>query len=332
VNKAKLSGGLERSDQNKRFRVMVSFGLVYVLWGSTYLAMRIAVRDLPPYVAGATRYLIAGPIMLLACALLGRKIRINRQDFVRLLLIGVLLLSMGNIGVLWAEEYVSSGLAALIVALVPIWVVILEAWVFRAGRVTAQGLIGLSLGIAGLLLLLWPRIVSGTHLGRQELLGCGILAAASFAWALGSIFSHRFDLTVDVFASAAWQMTLGGLVNGVIALLSGQFLKAHWAAPALGAIGYLVVCGSWIGYTSYIYLLEHVPTAKVATYAYVNPIVALILGWLILRERVDIFMLVGTAIIIASVALVNTSKLHQPQAETAVTEETCPKTVNVAGD
>ncbi|HKR97427.1 MAG TPA: EamA family transporter [Candidatus Angelobacter sp.] len=320
------------AEQKRGLRITVSFGLVYVLWGSTYLAMRIAVRDLPPYVAGATRYLVSGPIMLLACALLGRNIRISRHDFRRLLLIGVLLLSVGNIGVLTAEQYVSSGLAALIVALVPIWVVIIEAWIFCAGRMSPQGLLGLALGIGGLLLLLWPRIFSGTHYGHQELLGCGILAAASFAWALGSVFSHRFNLTVDVFASAAWEMTLGGLVNAAIALLTGQLFRTHWSVPALSSIGYLVVAGSWIGYTCYIYLLDHVPTPKVATYAYVNPIVALILGWLVLRERVDIFMIAGTAIIIASVALVNTSKLKQPQTEIPMSEETCPNTVNVGGD
>jgi drug/metabolite transporter (DMT)-like permease len=318
--------------QQQRFRVMVAFGLVYVLWGSTYLAMRIIVRDLPPYVAGATRYLVSGPVMLLACVVLGRKIRLTRGDFARLSVISVLLLSLGNIGVLWAEEYVPSGLAALIVALVPIWVVIIEAWVFRAGRMTAQGLFGLFLGIGGLLVLLWPRIASGTHLGRQELFGCAILAAASFFWALGSVFSHRFSLTVDVFVSAAWQMTIAGVVNGVVALAAGQFVKSHWTLSALSAIGYLIVAGSWIGYTAYIYLLEHVPTPKVATYAYVNPIVALILGWLVLREQVDTFMLVGTVIIIASVALVNTSKLKHPPKDIPVGEETCPRTVNVAGD
>jgi len=187
-------------------------------------------------------------------------------------------------------------------------------------------------GIVGLLVLLWPRIVSGSHLGRLELLGCAILATGSFFWALGSIFSHRFSLTVDVFASAAWQMTLGGLVNGVVALLTGQFQKTHWTFSALSSIGYLVIFGSWIGYSAYIYLLEHVPTPKVATYAYVNPIVAVFLGWIILHEQVDGFMLLGTAIIIASVALVNTSRLKHAPADIPVSEETCPKTVNVAGD
>jgi drug/metabolite transporter (DMT)-like permease len=315
-----------------RSRIIVAFALLYVLWGSTYLAMRVIVRDMPPYVAGAVRYLVAGPIMLAACALLGRKISLTRRDLGQLLVISILLLSIGNIGVLWGEVYVSSGLASLIVALVPIWVVMIEAWIFRAGRMTAKGLFGLAIGIVGLLVLLWPRISSGTHLGRLELLGSGILAGASFFWALGSVFSHRFNLTVDVFASAAWQMTLGGLVNGAVALVTGQFQKTQWTFSALGSIGYLVIFGSWLGYSAYIYLLEHVPTPKVATYAYVNPIVAVFLGWIILREHVDIFMLLGTAIIIASVALVNTSQLKHAPVDMPVSDETCPKTVNVAGD
>jgi drug/metabolite transporter (DMT)-like permease len=307
--------------QQQRSRIIVAFALLYVLWGSTYLAMRVLVRDMPPYVAGTVRYLIAGPIMLAALALMGRKIRLTGADLRRLLVISILLLSTGNIGVLWGEEYVSSGLASLIVALVPLWVVMLEAWVFRAGRMTLKGLFGLALGIAGLLVLLWPRITSGSHLGRLELFGAAILAGASFLWALGSIFSHRYNLSVDVFVSAAWQMTLAGAVNGVIALVFGQFQKTHWTKSALTGIAYLVVFGSWAGYTAYIYLLEHVPTPKVATYAYVNPIVAVFLGWVILHEQVDLFMLLGTAIIIASVWLVNTSKLKQPQPVEEVSAE-----------
>ncbi|HEY5029590.1 MAG TPA: EamA family transporter [Candidatus Angelobacter sp.] len=325
---------MTQSQPQQQSRIILAFALLYVLWGSTYLAMRVVVRDMPPYVAGAIRYLVSGPIMLAACALMGRKISLNRRDLGRLLVISILLLSTGNIGVLWGEEYVSSGLASLIVALVPIWVVMIEAWIFRAGRMTAKGLIGLAVGIVGLLVLLWPRIASGTHLGQLELLGSGILAGASFFWALGSVFSHRFNLTVDVFASAAWQMTLAGLVNGVIALATGQFQKTHWTRPALTGIAYLIVFGSWIGYTAYIYLLEHVPTPKVATYAYVNPIVAVFLGWIILHEQVDAYMLMGTAIIIASVALVNTSRLKGPPSEPSPIEEipSCPKTVNAAGD
>lgn len=318
------------TSEQHRFRVFLCFGLVYLLWGSTYLAMRVAVRDLPPFVIGTTRYLVSGPIMLAVCAFSGRKIRINRHDFFRLLAIGVALLSIGNMGVVWGEKYVASGLAALVVALVPIWVVAIEAWVYRAGRMTTRGLFGLGTGLVGLLVLLWPRITSGTHLGRLELIGCGILGVGSMAWALGSVFSHRFTLRVDIFVAAAWQMTLGGLVNSFIAGASGQFHHARWAAPALLSVAYLVVFGSWIGFSAYIWLLEHVPTPKVATYAYVNPIVAVFLGWLILGEPVDAYMAVGTVIIIASVALVNTSKLRRIEQHDVESKDL--PAINVAGD
>lgn len=324
-----MTSDAQAKAQQHKFRVMFCFALVYVLWGSTYMAMRVAVRDFPPFVVGTTRYLVSGPAMLAVCALMGRKIAISRRDFWRLLAIGVSLLSVGNMGIVWGEKYVASGIAALVVALLPIWVVAIEAWVYRAGRMTAQGLIGLAAGIAGLMVLVWPRLTSGTHLGHLELLGCGILAAGSLAWAFGSVFSHRFNLTVDVFVSAAWQMTLGGIVNAIIALLSGQFRHVRWTAPAIESVAYLVVCGSWIGFTAYIWLLEHVPTPKVATYAYVNPIVAVFLGWLLLDERVDAYMLVGTVIIIASVAVVNTSKLKRLRAEEP---EPDLSPVNVGGD
>lgn len=312
-----------------RFRVAISFALVYVLWGSTYLAMRVAVATVPPYAVGSVRYMVSGLLMLGWCALTGRKIRTSGKDFVRLLAIGVLLLSIANVGVLWAEQYVSSGLAALIVAIVPIWVVVLETSVFRVGKMPPRGLLGLALGIAGMLILLWPKIASGTHLGRLQLFGAFILIFASLSWALGSILSHRWTLSVDVFTSAAWQMLLGGVVDTAVATLTGQFSRATWTAAAVWAIAYLVVSGSLVGFTAYIWLLEHVPPPKVATYAYVNPIVAVFLGWLLLRETVDVFTLIGTVVIIGSVALVNTSKLKRSATKAPAEPAEAPA---VAGD
>src|SRR5262249_17163060 len=191
-----------------------------------------------------------------------------------------------------------------------------------------RGLWGVALGIAGMLVLLWPKIASGTHLGRLQLFGAAILIFASLSWALGSILSHRWMLSVDVFTSAAWQMLLGGLVNTAVATLTGQFSRAVWTASATWAIAYLVVSGSLVGFTAYIWLLEHVPPPKVATYAYVNPVVAVFLGWLILHEGVDVFTLIGTVVIIGSVALVNTSKLKR----TATEAPAEPAEVAVAGD
>jgi drug/metabolite transporter (DMT)-like permease len=309
--------GAERQAEKYRLRMMVSFGLVYVLWGSTYLAMRVAVRDFPPFVVGTTRYLAAGPVMLAACALMGRKIALTRHDFWRLLAIGIALLSVGNMGIVWGEKYVPSSMAALVVALMPLWVVAIEAWGYHAGRMTAQGLLGLGTGMAGLLVLLWPRIASGTRIGHWELIGCAILAAGSLAWALGSVFSHRFKVGVDVFVAAGWEMMLAGIVNAIIAFLSGQFHHARWTAPAIESVAYLVVFGSWIGFSAFAWLLDNVPTPKVATYTYVNPVVAVFLGWFLLNERIDAYMLVGAAIIIGSVVLVNTSKLKGLENELA---------------
>jgi drug/metabolite transporter (DMT)-like permease len=308
-------------EQQHRFRVALSFALVYVLWGSTYLAMRVAVQHVPPYAIGSARFIISGLLMFLWCAFTGRRIRITRQDLVRLLAIGVLLLSLANIGVLWAEKYVPSGLAALIVAIVPIWVVALETWVFHVGKMPARGLLGLVLGIGGMAVLLWPKTISGTHLGRLELLGSGILVLASLSWALGSILSHRWSFSVDVFTATGWQMTLAGLVNTAVAAATGQFSRAVWTPSAVWATAYLVTCGSLIGFTAYIWLLEHVPPPKVATYAYVNPIVAVFLGWLLLHETVDAYTLAGSVVIIGSVALVNTAKLQREVITVAETTE-----------
>lgn len=318
-------------EKRRQLQVSLAFALVYVLWGATYLAMRIAVVHIPPYVLGVARYGIAGPLMLAYCALAGRKIRITRQDGWRLLTIGILLLSVANMGVATAEQYVPSGLAALIVAGVPIWVAILEAWVFRNRRLSAMGLAGLALGVVGMLVLLWPK-VSGARLDRMELLGFGILLVASVSWALGSVLSGRWSFSVDVFTASAWEMTFGGIINGLVALLTGGFHRVTWTPSGLLAILFLVICGSWIGFTAYIWLLEHVPTPKVATYAYVNPVVAVYLGWFLRNEEVDVFMLAGTVIIISAVALVNLSKLKALKQISVDSKEQVLSACEPAGD
>lgn len=305
-------------EKHHRLRVALAFAALYILWGTTYLAMRVAVEHIPPYVMGTVRYGMAGPLMLAWCALSGRKISITRLDAVRLLAIGILLLSIANMGVAAAEQYVPSSLAALIVACVPIWVAMIEAWIFHSRRLSLMGLSGLALGVVGMLVLLWPKI-AGATLDRLELLGVGILLVGSLSWSLGSVLSGRWNLTVDVLTASAWEMTLAGIINTAIALLTGGFHHVQWTPHGMLALVYLVICGSWIGFTAYIWLLEHVPTPKVATYAYVNPVVAVYLGWLFLNEKVDVFMLMGTVIIISAVALVNLSKLravkHRVRAE-----------------
>ena len=311
---------MSSAERQHRFRVITAFTVLSVLWGGTYLAMRVGVEHMAPYTLAAVRYMISGPIMLAACAVAGQKIRLNRQDALRLLAIGALLLSVGNIGVIWAEEYLPTGLTALLVAVLPIWMAIIEAWIFKGRRIPPLGMAGLALGIAGIFVLLWPKLSSGMRFGHMELVGVVILLAGSFGWAYGSVLSSRWTLSIGVFAAIAWQMTLGGLVDTVVAFATGGFHHVEWNFKVVLAISYLVICGSWIGFTCYIWLLEHVAAPKVGTYAYVNPVVAVVLGWMFLDEKIDGYMFAGTAIILAAVTMVNISKLRMMKTRIAEPE------------
>jgi drug/metabolite transporter (DMT)-like permease len=303
-------------------KVALNFGLVYLLWGSTYLAIRISDEAIPPSVMGTTRYLIAGALMLLWCLLARKRVAISAQEFWRLAVIGVLLLTTGNVVLAFAELTVPSGLAALIVAVVPIWVMILERFLLRE-QLAARGLAGLGLGLIGLAVLIWPELSQGAALGRREWIGIAAVMEASLSWALGSVLAKKWKLSVPPLVASGWEMLLSGIVNLAIALVLGDFARTVWAPRSVAAIGYLIVFGSWLGFSAFVWLLGHVPTSKVSTYAYVNPAVAVFLGWLILHERVDRFVLLGTIIIIASVVLVTTSKLKHtgtPEPETAESE------------
>lgn len=296
---------------NHRLKVVVAFGLVYIFWGSTYLAIGItSAEGIPPFVMCAMRFLIAGPLMLAACALFGRNVCISLQEALRLAAIGGLLLVGGNGGLAWAEQYVSTGFAALIVAVTPIWFLVLESFVFRGDRISRRGLLGLALGIVGIAILVWPKITQRDALGVLQLVGSISLMFSSMSWAIGSVLSRKWQMKVDPLVATSYEMLFAGLGHCVLVLLTGQLHRASFNQRGILAVLYLVVFGSWIGYTAYIWLLKHVPTPKVATYAYVNPIVAVFLGWVALHERFDRFMLAGSIVIVAAVALVTTAKVH----------------------
>jgi len=299
-------------ERQHRFRIIIAFALVYVLWGSTYLGIRIAVYDIPPATMAGTRFLVAGGLMLAWCAVTRRKISLSRRDFRRIGSVGVLLLTGGNVGVAFAEQYVATGVAALIVAAVPIWVAMIEAFLLRGDRLSRRGLGGLALGIGGLAVLMWPKLRGASLGGNMELVGALVLVAASLSWATGSVYSRRWSLSVDHYVATAWQMVIAGLVDVSLGFALGESARVEWTPRGLAAIAYLVVAGSWVGHTAYVWLLNHVPTPKVATYAYVNPVVAVFLGWLVLDERVNANILLGAAIIVGAVALVNTSRVVRP--------------------
>ncbi len=292
-----------------RWKVIVAFALVYVFWGSTYLGIGIAVEHIPPGLMCATRFMIAGVVMLVWCALTGRRVRQSPRDLFHMAVVGILLLMGGNLTLSYAERVVPTGLAALLIAVTPLWFMVLDSLLLGDHRISQRGKIGLLLGIAGVVVLMWPELTKPASIGHRELWWSLALLAGSFTWALGSVLSKKWQTAADPFSATAWQVTFAGLGNLVFALLFEKLSDVTWTTRGVAAIFYLVVCGSWIGYTAYIWLLQHVPTSKVATYAYVNPVVALFLGWLVLHERIDHFMLLGTAVIVASVVLVTSAKV-----------------------
>jgi len=294
-----------------RFAVILAFGLVYLFWGSTYLAIDIAVQTIPPALMCGVRFSIAGVVMLLVCAATGRRIWYSAQQIALAAVVGILLLMGGNLTLSWAELTVPSGLAALIVAITPLWFLVLDSLLLGDHHISWRGKAGLALGMVGLLVLFWPELHSTSALGRRELWASLGLVGGSFSWALGSVLSKRWQSGMDVFSATGWQVTAAGIGNFAFAAVAGEFSRVTWTPRGTGAVLYLVVCGSWIGYTAYIWLLEHVPTSKVSTYAYVNPVVAVFLGWLILHERVDRFILMGSAIVVLSVILVTSAKVKQ---------------------
>jgi drug/metabolite transporter (DMT)-like permease len=249
--------------------------------------------------------------MLAVCAATGRTIWYSARQTALASVVGILLLMGGNLTLSWAELTVPSGLAALIVAVTPLWFLVLDSLLLGHHRISWRGKAGLAMGIVGLLVLFWPELHSSSALGRREFRSSIALLGGSFSWALGSVLSKRWQSGMDVFSATGWQVTAAGIANLLFALLLGDLSRVAWTARGISAVLYLVVCGSWIGYTAYIWLLEHVPTSKVSTYAYVNPVVAVFLGWLILHERVDRYIATGSAIVVLAVILVTSAKVKE---------------------
>lgn len=315
---------MTHSEQH-RWRVIVAFLLVYVFWGSTYLGIGIGVKYVPPYLMTGVRFLIAGALMLAYCWWSKRGIRITLSQLVRLGIIGCLLLSVSNVILSWAEQVVPTGLAALIVAVTPLWFLVIDSFMFRGDRPSSKGYAGLFLGICGIAVLLWPKLMATTTLGRKQFFAALMLIFASFSWSMGSALSKRWQKGIDAFSASAWQMTIAGVVNMILATAFGEWSNARWTPQGIGAIAYLVVFGSWVGFSAYIWLLQNVSMSKVATYAYVNPVVAVLLGWIVLHEKVDAYILAGTAIVVISVALVTQAKIHTRIGKLEEsTEETLP--------
>jgi drug/metabolite transporter (DMT)-like permease len=294
-------------------RVALAFAAVYVLWGSTYLAIRFGVETLPPFLMAGTRHLAAG-LLLYAWMRARGAPRPELRHWKTAAGIGGLMLLGGNGLVTWAELRVPSGLAALIVASVPIWMAVLEGIEKRA-RPGAAVIGGLLLGLGGIALLVIPGRFAGN--GHVDPIGALALLTASLCWSTGSLYARRAQMPASTLTATAMEMIAGGGLLWVAGLLLGEGARLDLAAVSLRSLlslGYLIVFGSLIGFTAYVWLLKVTTAARVSTYAYVNPIVAVLLGALFAGETVTLRIALAALVIVGAVALIITARARPASA------------------
>src|SRR6266480_985149 len=304
----------------KKIRVIIAFVALYLVWGSTYLGIRFAIESIPPFLMAGMRFLLAGLIMYVIAWSQGTY-KSTWANWRTSLIIGVCLLLAGNGGVTISEQYIDSGLAALIVAIVPIYIVLLGWAAGIAPKPTPIVWFGLVGGFAGVGVLLGPALRLSSNGGRHPAIGMSILLVSSFIWSAGSLYSRTAKHAASPFLTAAQQMLCGGLLLLLTGIVAGEMRRFHPASVSilsLASFTYLVIIGAVVGYTAYIWLLRHCDPAKVATYAYVNPIVAVLLGAAFAGETVTPRVLIAAALIIGSVAIVITVQQLKAKAERAI--------------
>jgi drug/metabolite transporter (DMT)-like permease len=283
--------------------VALAFTLVYLSWGTTFLAIREGVKAFPPALFGGVRIFTAG-LVLLGYQLLRRQpLRLPVRDLLWLGLVGLCMFVGGNGLITVAEESVESGFASVLVATTPLWIALLELLAPRGERLTGRGWLGLFLGLAGVLVLLPPQQAADLFRSAGPLLVIG----SAFSWAAGTVLLRRRRAGGPRLAVAAYQMLLGGgalILIGLALGEAGALTPERFTPAAVGAFFYLLVVGSLVGFVAYTWLLDHVSAAMAGTYAYVNPAVAILVGWLLAGEKVTLQILLGMGVILASVALV----------------------------
>lgn len=290
-----MSGG----DNRMAYLAWVS---VCLIWGTTYLGIRVALETIPPALIGAIRYLAAGGALALILRARGEQLP-GRAHWKGLALLGFLMIGVGNGGVIWAEQWVPSGIAAVVVAASPFWMTGLEAAV-GGERLSAQGVTGLMLGFLGILLLVWPELTAGGESGRQFGIGVIALQVACLGWALGSSYSRRHAREENALGAAALQMIFGGAFMLAAALARNEFAQLTFTFRTAIAELYLIVFGSLVGYSAYVYALKHLPVSTVSLYAYINPVIAVVLGTLLLGEPFGWRVVIASAVVFAGVAVV----------------------------
>jgi drug/metabolite transporter (DMT)-like permease len=288
-----------------RTSIALAFAAIYVIWGSTYLAILYAIESIPPFLMAGTRFLVAGGSLYLWSRLTGGE-RPSKGAWVATAVTGILMLAVGNGAVTWSEQRIPSGLAALLVASVALWMVLLEFLRKNGTRPTMLSIVGLLIGFGGVALLVGPAALSDTR--DLDVLASLVLIGASLSWAAGSVYSRVLPRPASASLGSGMQMLAGGVVLFIVGVSSGELGRLDLAGVTTRSVlslGYLIVFGSLVGFTAYAWLLRKCSPAAVATYAYVNPIVAMLLGWLMAGEEFGPRMIIAAAIILSGVALIN---------------------------
>ena len=301
----------DKAPRATRGQIIAAFASIYLVWGSTYLAIRYAVETMPPFVMGGTRFLISG-LILYAWSRSRGAVRPTKKQWRNATIAGAFLLLGGNGGVVWAEQTVSSGMTALLVSILPFWLVIIEWARPPRRRPSVAVLIGLVVGFIGLVVLIGPGDIGANGV---SLLGAIVLILASLSWAIGSFWSRDADMPESGLLTTGMEMLGGGLLLFLAGAIAGELRGFDVGAVSTTSwIGwvYLILFGSLIGFTSYIWLLDKVSPARLGTYAYVNPVVAVILGWAIAGERLSLRTGVAAVIVICAVALITTARSTTP--------------------
>jgi drug/metabolite transporter (DMT)-like permease len=305
--------------------IWVGLITVYIVWGSTYLAIRFAIETIPPFLMASARFMIAGFVLYIWRRLAGDP-KPSCREWISAGIVGLLLLMVGNGGVTWAEQTVNSGIVALLIGTVPLWVVLVDALRPGGSWPGWQGLLGVLLGVLGIFILVNPW---GSGAGfKLDLLGAIVVLLAAAAWAAGSVYSRSAPLPKSPLMGTSLEMLVGGGALLILGTITGEWSQVSWTSISeksiLGLL-YLIVFGSLIGYATYTWLLRVAPTSLVATYAYVNPLIAILLGSLLAQEAVTSQIVLAAAVIVGAVFLINSTHAPRVKMQTAyaVVEQDC---------
>ena len=281
-------------------RVWLALATVYIVWGSTFIALAIVIRDLPPFLAMSVRHLVAGAVLLAIALPRGNRgtDRIGRRQIGAAFVFGGLLFVTGHGSLAWAQQTVPAGVAALLVGTIPIWMALFDRVGFGK-RLPGTAYAGIAVGFGGLAILFDPF-----GKGSVDRLGALVIVLGAMCWAVGSLYSRGAPLPQRPLVSAGLASLCGGILLTGYSAVSGEIGEATWTTDAVLALGYLIVVGSFVGFTTYVWLLRVAPISLVSTYAYVNPIVAVALGWLILDESITAQMAIAGAAVLISVAVI----------------------------